>query len=93
MALVGYDAIDATGYRGVEITTMSQKTYEMGAMAVKILMDRIEKKTPPMANQIILKPEMIIRDSCGYRLHGYLSDRSSSDGVKAIHGTDPASVG
>jgi len=68
MALVGFDDIAAAALRGVEITTISQKKYEMGSLAVKILIDKIEKESPPMVNQIMLEPELIIRKSCGYRI-------------------------
>jgi LacI family transcriptional regulator len=71
MALVGFDDIASTALRRVEITTVSQKKYEMGALAVKILIDKIKNRTPAGVNQIILEPELIIRNSCGYRLYGY----------------------
>jgi len=71
MALVGFDDIASAALRGVEITTVSQKKYEMGALAVKILIDKIKNGTPAGVNQIILEPELIIRNSCGYRLCGY----------------------
>jgi len=75
VALVGFDDIAVTGLKGVEITTISQKKYEMGSLAVKILIDKIENRSLPMANQIILEPELVIRNSCGYRLHGYQSEK------------------
>ena len=74
MALVGFDDIAATALKGVELTTVSQKKYEMGALAVKILIEKIRNAAPPMANQVILEPELVIRTSCGYRLHGYQSE-------------------
>jgi LacI family transcriptional regulator len=75
IALVGFDGIDATGYKRIEITTVGQERYEMGSMALKILIDKIEKKTPPMTRQVIMRPDMLIRNSCGYRLYGYKSDK------------------
>ena len=66
MALVGFDDIAAAALRGVEITTISQKKYEMGSLAVKILIDKIEEEGPRMANQIMLEPKLIVRKSCGY---------------------------
>lgn len=75
MALVGFDDIAFTALKGVEITTVSQKKYEMGALAVKILIEKIKSDSPLKANQIILEPELIIRSSCGYRLHGYQTER------------------
>jgi LacI family transcriptional regulator len=64
VALVGFDDIEATSLRGVEITTISQKKYEMGALAVDCLVERIEGKRQ-LARQIVLQPEVIIRRSCG----------------------------
>jgi LacI family transcriptional regulator len=66
IALVGFDDIVVAALKGVEITTVSQKKYEMGSLALKILIDKIEKGSPPMVNQIMLEPELIIRKSCGY---------------------------
>ena len=78
LALVGFDDIVTTALRGIEITTVSQKKYEMGSLAVKILIDKIKSETPAMVNQIILAPELIIRNSCGYRLYGYPSENCLS---------------
>ncbi len=65
MALVGFDDIGETALKGVEITTVTQKRYEMGTLAVKVLVEKIKEASPRMANQIILQPELIIRKSCG----------------------------
>jgi LacI family transcriptional regulator len=73
MALMGFDDIAETALKGVEITTVSQKKYEMGTLAVKVLIDKIERGSPRMASQIILEPELIIRKSCGYRPRGAVS--------------------
>jgi LacI family transcriptional regulator len=77
MALVGFDDIAFSALKGVEITTVSQKKYEMGSLAVKILIDKIENRIPTMVNQIFLTPELIIRNSCGYRLTGYQLEKPS----------------
>lgn len=74
VALVGFDDIAVAALKGVEITTVSQKKYEMGALAVKILIEKIKNSGIPMSSQTILEPELIIRKSCGYRLYGYQSE-------------------
>jgi LacI family transcriptional regulator len=66
VALVGFDNIAAGAVRGVELTTISQKKYEMGTMAIEILCRRINDAAVP-PSQIILEPEIVIRKSCGYR--------------------------
>ncbi len=68
VALVGFDDIFAAALKGVELTTVSQKKYEMGSLAVKILIEKIEKGALPTINRMVLEPELIIRNSCGYRL-------------------------
>jgi LacI family transcriptional regulator len=75
VALVGFDDIEATSLRGVEITTISQKKYEMGALAVDCLVERIRGKRL-QARQIVLRPEVIIRMSCGFVAKGLEEHRN-----------------
>ncbi len=71
IALVGYDNIQTTALSGIDLTTITAKQYEMGALGAKILLDIIEDTTRNMINQITLETELIIRKSCGYHLQGY----------------------
>lgn len=77
VALVGFNNIEATALRTIEITTVSQRKHEMGRLAAKRLIDKIEKKRgykTPL--QVILEPELIIRKSCGYSIASkYLVDK------------------
>lgn len=66
IALVGFDDIALSAVRGIEMTTISQKKYEMGAMAVEMLIRRIEDRGAPVS-QITLQPDIVIRKSCGYQ--------------------------
>lgn len=75
VALIGFDDIAFSSLKGIEITTVRQKKYDMGALAVEILAGRIEKGGPPKAKHIILEPEIIIRNSCGYSLYGYQGEK------------------
>jgi DNA-binding LacI/PurR family transcriptional regulator len=54
MGLIGFDDIAFSSLKGIEITTVRQKKYDMGALAVEILAGRIEKGSPQKVNQIIL---------------------------------------
>ena len=72
IALMGVDDIEMASLAGVDLTTISQKKYEMGVMGVEILINKIEKATPDMVNKIVLEPKLIIRKSCGYHLRGYV---------------------
>jgi LacI family transcriptional regulator len=71
IALIGFNDIEFTSMKGIELTTIGQKKYEMGTLAVKTLVERIEggKGGPP--KEIILEPELIVRKTCGFHLKGY----------------------
>jgi LacI family transcriptional regulator len=74
VALVGFDNIEAAAIRGVEITTINQKKYEMGATAVEFLIEKIEGKTDAV-RQIVLPAEIVIRSSCGFKREAVCEDR------------------
>ena len=72
IALVGFDDINTASLTGIDLTTISQKKYEMGELGVKILVEKLEKAVPPLVNHVVLKDRMVIRKSCGYHLTGYV---------------------
>lgn len=72
VALMGVDNIQMGSLTGVDLTTLSQKTYEMGRVAVEILIAKIEKDTPYRVNKVVLEAELITRKSCGFHLRGYV---------------------
>jgi LacI family transcriptional regulator len=76
MALIGFDDIAFSATKGVELTTIRQKKYDMGTLAVEVLVEKIEKRSPRAVTQITLEPEIIIRNSCGHRLYGYQNEKS-----------------
>jgi LacI family transcriptional regulator len=71
IALMGFNDIEITSLRAIELTTIGQKKYEMGSIAVHTLIERIEGGGRDTARQITLEPDLIIRKSCGYHLWGY----------------------
>ncbi len=72
IALMGVDDIEMASLAGVDLTTISQKIYEMGVIGVKILINKIEKATPDMVNKIVLESKLVRRKSCGYHLRGFV---------------------
>ena len=64
ISLVGYDDIRFSSI--IALTTVAQPTYEMGRNAMVLLLDLIEGRvsTP---QQIVLRPSMMIRESCQRR--------------------------
>jgi LacI family transcriptional regulator len=71
IALVGFNDIEFTAMKGIELTTIGQKKSEMGAVAVKLLIERIEEEKAGPSREVILEPELIIRKTCGYSVKGY----------------------
>lgn len=69
IALVGFDDTVFASNKRINLTTVSQRTYEMGELGVDILVDFIENKESTYMHQIILEPKFIIRESCGNKLH------------------------
>lgn len=67
IALVGFNNVETTSFCSIQITTVSQRTHEMGRLGAKRLIQKIEKKRGYRKRfQIVLEPELIIRNSCGY---------------------------
>ncbi|MDR5695265.1 MAG: LacI family DNA-binding transcriptional regulator [Armatimonadota bacterium] len=65
VAIVGFDDIDLAGAEAIQLTTVSQHTYEMGEKAVSLLLQRIEAGERRDPIQVTLDPTLIIRRSCG----------------------------
>ena len=61
LAVVGFD--DTEFAQSVQLTTVSQREYEMGDLAVQILIQSIEQKKPGTIHRIVLDPKLIIRGS------------------------------
>ncbi|MDR7434127.1 MAG: LacI family DNA-binding transcriptional regulator [Armatimonadota bacterium] len=66
VAVVGFDDIPFASLVEPRLTTVAQPKYKMGAMAMTLLLERIEGKGDG-PRKILLEPELIVRDSCGAR--------------------------
>jgi LacI family transcriptional regulator len=76
IALIGFNDIEISRMRNIELTTIGQKSYEMGSIAVKTLVEKIEGEAQGLIKQIILEPELLVRKSCGYAIWGYKKEAS-----------------
>jgi LacI family transcriptional regulator, galactose operon repressor len=72
VALVSFDDTMIASLSGIDLTTISQNKYEMGAMGAKILIEKIENMSSGVVSQLILEAGLTIRKSCGYHHHGYV---------------------
>lgn len=61
IAVVGYDDVDLAGHGLVSLTTMDQNGDEMGAVAVRLLLERIAAGGPPRRH--VITPALRVRRS------------------------------
>lgn len=65
VALIGYDETVWAKHLNPPLTTVKQPAYEMGVIAAKNLIKKIQSKTKRKPKIAVLEPELIIRQSCG----------------------------
>jgi len=65
VAIVGAGRIHYGDMLRVPLTTVSWSTMEMGQAAAKLLLESIEEKSKAANRQVIVKPELVVRQSCG----------------------------
>lgn len=63
IALVAFDELDWMSLVKPGLTVVAQPTYQVGRTAAELLLKRIEDHTRP-PQQVVLKPELIVRESC-----------------------------
>ncbi|MHB8339189.1 MAG: LacI family DNA-binding transcriptional regulator, partial [Ignavibacteriaceae bacterium] len=63
VALVGFDDLEMARYASIPLTTVNQSAEKIGRRAVEIIEKRINGSD--IGNRTILKPSLIIRESCG----------------------------
>ena len=72
IAIMGFDDTEMASFAGIDLTTVTQKKYEMGQLGAKILIEKIEQPVPGLVSQLILDTELVLRKSCGHHLQGYI---------------------
>ena len=65
ISLVGFDDLPFMQLIEPGITVATQPAYEMGRLAVELLLSRLNKKLPDNPQEIVLPTGLIIRQSCG----------------------------
>jgi LacI family transcriptional regulator len=62
LAVVGYDDLELAQYANPPLTTISQPKKEVGVQAVRLLVDRMSRKSRA-PSRLVLAPELIVRRS------------------------------
>jgi LacI family transcriptional regulator len=64
VSVIGFDDIRAAAYTLPRLTTIRQPLAELGRIATQSLLNRIHATAVP-PNQILVEPELVIRESTG----------------------------
>lgn len=67
IALIGFDNMEWAPLANPPLTAVSQPIYKLGTSAANLLLSRIKAGASEGAQEIVLKPELVIRESCGER--------------------------
>ena len=61
VSVVGFDDIQSAAYQNPGLTTVRQPLRQMGEVAAETLLQRIANPGKSSANEVVLKPELIVR--------------------------------
>jgi LacI family transcriptional regulator len=65
VSVVGFDDIQSAAYSTPSLTTVFQPLLEMGKRGAQILLARIANRESAFASEIVMAPELIVRESTG----------------------------
>lgn len=66
VSVIGFDDIEASAYMNPSLTTIRQPIAEIGRRAVELVLEKVaENSVFDTAQQILMEPELVIRESCG----------------------------
>jgi LacI family transcriptional regulator len=69
LALVCFDDLPSISHLFPFLTVVVQPVYEMGVNAAQLLLSRLDAAAPLDPRHVVLPTRMIVRHSCGARLH------------------------
>jgi DNA-binding LacI/PurR family transcriptional regulator len=65
VSVVGFDDIQSAAYSTPSLTTVRQPLAEMGKRGAEVLLDRIANREKEYPSEIVMAPELVIRESTG----------------------------
>jgi len=65
VSVVGFDDIQSAAYSTPSLTTVRQPLTEMGQRGAQVLLDRIAHRENDHPSEIVMAPELVIRESTG----------------------------
>jgi DNA-binding LacI/PurR family transcriptional regulator len=70
VSVVGFDDIQSAAYSTPSLTTVRQPLAEMGKRGAQVLLERIADREKEYAAEIVMEPELVVRESTGRALAG-----------------------
>jgi DNA-binding LacI/PurR family transcriptional regulator len=67
VSVVGFDDIQSAAYSTPSLTTVRQPLFEMGQRGAQVLLDRIAHREKSYPAEIVMLPELVVRESTGPR--------------------------
>lgn len=65
VSVIGFDDIISAAYYKPSLTTVRQPLREMGTAGAELLLERIAHPEKPYPNEIVMQPDLIVRESTG----------------------------
>ena len=65
VSVVGFDDIQSAAYSTPSLTTVRQPLLEMGKRGAQVLLDRIANREKQYPAEIVMAPELVVRESTG----------------------------
>jgi DNA-binding LacI/PurR family transcriptional regulator len=65
VSVVGFDDIQSAAYSTPSLTTVRQPLAEMGKRGAQVLLERIAQRDKPFPSEIVMTPELVVRESSG----------------------------
>jgi LacI family transcriptional regulator len=65
VSVVGFDDIQSAAYSTPSLTTVRQPLTEMGKRGAQVLLERIANRERPFPSEIVMAPELVVRESTG----------------------------
>jgi DNA-binding LacI/PurR family transcriptional regulator len=65
VSVVGFDDIQSAAYNTPSLTTVRQPLFEMGQRGAQILLERIANREASYPAEVVMAPELVIRESTG----------------------------
>ncbi|HEX7713446.1 MAG TPA: LacI family DNA-binding transcriptional regulator [Bacillota bacterium] len=67
LAIIGFDDEEWAQFFMPPLTVVRQPAYTMGTLAAELLFQRLQENGSSERKEIVLKPELVVRESCGGR--------------------------